>query len=611
MSLGVLSIIALLPIVSILFFLVILNWPASRAMPVTLVLTVITAIFLWGTEGNIVAGAAVNGVFTAVDILFIVFGAVLLLNTVKESGAINTIRQGFISISPDRRIQAIIIAWLFGAFIEGAAGFGTPAAIAAPLLVAIGFPAMAAVLVALIIQSTPVSFGAIGTPIQVGVNTGLGNQPAVMTALEGTGLTFAEYLLQITSSVALIHAVIGTLVPLFMVAMLTRFFGKSRSFRQGLQVWKFALFAGLAFTVPYYLIAIILGPEFPTLIGSLIGLLIVVPAAKAGFLTPKKDYFDFEDRSKWEEDWFGKLNHEPAKILEGKKAITIWMAWLPYVIVAGLLVLTRTVDSVTAFLKDPMFTIKLENLFGSGISAASTPLYLPGFIFVIVSVITFFLHGMNSKDYRKAWGSSFKTVISAGAALIFAVPMIKIFLHTGLSADKVVESTSYLVGQNMPLVLAESVSVIAGGMWPVFAPTIGALGAFIAGSNTFSNMMFSLFQFGAAENIGLNVTQAGVVVALQAIGGAAGNMICVHNVVAASATVGIVGKEGAIIRKVMIPMSYYVIAGGFLGMAIITGGFNIWFLIYGAIVMAYLYMLVSYKDKNMDLLKNQNTSKGA
>ena len=119
-----------------------------------------------------IAAGSIKGVILAFNILFIVFGAILLLNTLKEAGAITVIRQGFTEISPDRRIQAIIIAWLFGAFIEGAAGFGAPAAIAAPLLVAIGFPAMAAVMVSLIIQSTPVSFGAVGTPILVGVNGG-------------------------------------------------------------------------------------------------------------------------------------------------------------------------------------------------------------------------------------------------------------------------------------------------------------------------------------------------------------------------------------------------------------------------------------------------------
>lgn len=594
MSLLALSLISIVPILTIMFFLVLLNWPASRAMPVALVVTAAIAMFVWGTDGNVVAGAAFNGVITALEVIFIVFGAVLLLNTVKESGAINTIRRGFIGISPDRRIQAIIIAWLFGSFIEGSAGFGTPAAIAAPLLVAIGFPAMAAVMVSLIIQSTPVSFGAIGTPIQIGVNTGLTDQPAVMSGIESIGMSYTDYLLHITSNVVLIHGIVGTLIPLFLVAMLTRFFGPNKSFREGLKVWKFALFAGFAFTIPYVLIGTFLGPEFPSLLGALVALLIVVPAAQKGLFIPDKDVFDFPPRSKWEEDWFGKLNHEPERPEGSQRSISMGMSWLPYILVAGLLVASRTIEPLTAALKAP--ALVFENTFGSGITTTSTPLYLPGFIFIVVSVLTFFLHKMDTQAYGMAWKNSFKTAVSAGIALIFAVPMIKIFLNTSLAADKVNAATDYLAGQNMPLILAESVSIIAGDFWPIVAPAVGALGAFIAGSNTFSNMMFSLFQFGAASNIGLDVQQSGIVVALQAVGGAAGNMICVHNVVAASATVGLIGKEGALIRRVLLPMTYYLLAAGFLGMAIIHGTFNVWLIVYAVIVIAFLARLISAKN---------------
>lgn len=583
MSIGMLSFIALLPILTVFLFLVVLKWPASRAMPVALVVTAAIALFVWGTKVNVVAAASVNGIKTAIEIMFIVFGAVLLLNTVKESGAIETIRQGFIHISPDRRIQAIIIAWLFGSFIEGAAGFGTPAAIAAPLLVAIGFPAMAAVLVALIIQSTPVSFGAIGTPILVGVNTGLANQEAVMKAIGD--MEFTDYLLQIAANVGIIHAMVGTFIPLIVVGMLTRFFGKNRSFREGLRVWKFAMLAGFAFTVPYAIIANVLGPEFPSLLGSLIGLVIVVPAAKAGLFMPK-DTFDFEHRNNWEQEWIGRLNNEQTNIGHGKKRISLLNAWFPYVLVAILLVITRTVTEVKTFLTGESVTILIDNLFNSGIAIKSTPLYLPGTIFFIVSLVTYVLHQMDAASYKKAFSDSFKTALSAGSALIFAVPMINIFINS-----KTEELAS------MPLVLAEGVSHISGSAWPIVAPLIGALGAFIAGSNTFSNMMFSLFQFGTAESIGLSASGAAVVVALQAVGGAAGNMICVHNVVAASATVGLVGQEGSLIRKALIPMTYYILAAGMLGMGFIVGGFNIWFILYAVVVVAFIFFMVSNRGK--------------
>src|SRR5690606_26584341 len=218
------------------------------------------------------------------------FGALLLLATLTESGAILTIRSAFTSISPDRRVQAIIIGWLFGSFIEGASGFGTPAAVAAPLMLALGFPAMAAVMVGMIIQSTPVSFGSAGTPILVGVFGGLTGSPAVEEHIATLGMTLPEYLSHIAVRVAVLHAAAGTLIPLFLACMLTGFFGRRRSFAEGLGVWKFALFAAFAMTIPYVTVAALLGPEFPSLLGGLIGLAVVVFAARRGFLLPEKNW---------------------------------------------------------------------------------------------------------------------------------------------------------------------------------------------------------------------------------------------------------------------------------------------------------------------------------
>src|SRR5690606_3259354 len=112
-----------------------------------------------------------------------------LLNTLEQSGGLQRMRQAFTNLTLDRRIQAIIIAWLFGSFIEGSAGFGTPAAVAVPLLVGLGFPAMAAVVAGMLIQCTPVSFGALGTPILVGVRDGLQNDPAVAQYAAAAGFS--------------------------------------------------------------------------------------------------------------------------------------------------------------------------------------------------------------------------------------------------------------------------------------------------------------------------------------------------------------------------------------------------------------------------------------
>ena len=582
MNLGVLFLLALMPVATVFVFLVVLRWPAKHAMPLAYAVTVAIALLLWGTDFKVVAAASVHGVVTALNILFIVFGAILLLYTMRESGAMQTLRQGFTNISPDRRIQAIIVAWMFGSLIEGSAGFGTPAAVAAPLLVAIGFPAMAAVLSALIIQSTPVSFGAVGTPILVGVNAGLSNQE-IVTGHIGD-VAFQDYLFQIGANVALLHTLVGFLIPLIMVGMLTRFFGRNRSFVEGLKAWKFALFAGFAFTLPYLLVAQTLGPEFPSIVGGLVGLAIVVTAAKRGFLVPKEE-FHFEERSKWEPEWISRFQDQPDPVRTGA-AITMFQALVPYIVVVALLVITRTVEPVTAFLRSPDMTWAWRGIFGTNINTASQPLYLPGAVLLVASFVTYFLHRMYREKgaYARAWAQSGKTILGASVALIFAVPMVQVFIQSG-------QASAYA---SMPLVLAEGVSTVSGAAWPMFSPIIGALGAFIAGSNTVSNMMFSLFQFATAESIGLDARGASFVVALQAVGGAAGNMICVHNVVAASATVGLIGREGDLIRKALIPMTYYVLAAGALGMAIIYAA-TLWYVAW--IAIAVLFILFMYWNK--------------
>ncbi|MFS0785803.1 L-lactate permease [Shouchella sp. 1P09AA] len=594
MDTGWLSLIALTPILSVLLFLVLLKWPAKRAMPLAFMITVLVAFFVWQVPKNQIAAASMNGVVTALEVLFIVFGAVLMLNTLRESGAIHTIRQGFMNISPDRRIQAIVICWLFGSFIEGASGWGTPAAILAPLLVAVGFPAMAAVMVALIIQSTPVSFGAVGTPILVGVGNGLSGQSNVEETASSLGMSFTTYIQSIGGQVAIFHGIIGLFIPLMLVMMLTLFFGEKKSIRSGLQVWKFALFAGVAFTVPYALVANLLGPEFPALFGGLIGLAIVIPAAKKGWFMPKETW-DFANTSKWDPEWTGKLTAD--RLVQ--PTISPLKAWLPYVVIGFLLVLTRMdLFPFGDWLKQ--VSIQVNQLFGTDISLESTPLFLPGFIMICVSLMSIFLYQMNKTQYQSALSQSTKMIISAAPALLFSVPLVQVFINSDVNA---------LGYESMPLLLATTVSSLTGENWPLIAPAIGALGAFVAGSNTISNMMFSLFQFGTAENVGIT---PGTVVALQAVGGAAGNMICVHNVVAASAAAGIVGKEGVLIRKVMIPLMYYLIFAGGLGYVAIHGfGFNSGTFIVLAVLLTFTILILKFGQSKGQLTYTKENKKSS
>ncbi|CAA0242641.1 L-lactate permease [Tenacibaculum maritimum] len=556
-SIFIQALLAFSPILASAILLVGLRWSAKRTMPIIYFLVAFIAIFAWQVPTQRVLASTLQGLIYTVSILWIVFGAILLLNTLKNSGAIKTIRKGFINISPDRRIQVIIIAWLFGCFIEGASGFGTPAAICAPLLVGLGFPAMAAVIIGMMIQSTPVSFGAVGTPVLIGVKGGLDYENIGKQLTQG-GSSWDAFLQIITSEVAITHAIVGTLIPLFMCIMMTRFFGKNKSWKEGLEILPFAILSGLAFTIPYALTGIYLGAEFPSIIGALVGLPIVILAAKNKFLTPKKSW-DFPESSLWPTEWLGNLQNKVDDLTEDvkKSNMSLTKAWIPYLLVALLLVLSRIPElGIGSALK--YININFNNILSQeGIKGSFAPLYLPGGIMVVVVLLTYFIHKMKPKELSSAVVESTKTLISAGFVLVFTVPMVRILINSGVNDLNIA---------SMPVAMAEFVANNVGKVYPIFAPTIGAMGAFIAGSNTVSNMMLSQFQFSTAVSLGVS---GAVLVALQAVGAAAGNMIAIHNIVAASATVGLLGKEGSILRKTIIPTIYYVIFAGIIGLIMI------------------------------------------
>lgn len=585
-NLAVLALLALLPILVVGVLLVGLRWPARRAMPVGLAVIIVIALAVWRMSITTIAASIVQGVLIAVGLLWIVFGALLLLETITKSGALRSIRAGFTTISADRRVQVVIVAWLFGSFIEGAAGFGAPAAVVAPLLLALGFPAMAAVMAGLIIQSTPVSFGAVGTPMITGIGTGLAGSdgslvPAAQARADELGLDHAGFVAHTATQVATIHALVGVLVPLFMVTLLTGFFGEKRDFRAGLRLAPFCLYGALAMIVPYLAVAYLLGPEFPALLGGFVGLVLVMWTSSKGFLMPK-DTWDFPDRERWSDRWMGSVNPD-VEVSAATRRMSLPLAWSPYLIVAALLLITRNIPAVQEFLSADA-VIPVENIFSTGISQTMDLLYSPGAIFLTACLITYVLHRMGREQIAASWRVAGKQIAGAAFALLTALPLVRIFINSG-------EEFNEAGLASMPITLAEAVANATGQGWPVLAPTIGALGAFVAGSNTVSNMMFSLFQFSTGQGIGASSPET--VVALQAVGGAAGNMVAVHNVVAASATVGLLGREGDLIRKTIIPMSYYCLAAGAIGYLWVFGvGLNLGLMVFLVVVLALVLAAV-------------------
>ena len=533
---------SLSPVISVLIFLVFMRLPASKAMPISMLITALAAAFIWQMDTHFLFASFVEGLLSAVTPLTIIFGAVFLLNTLKFSGAMDTIRAGFTHISADARVQVIIICWLFGSFIEGSAGFGTPAAIGAPLLVLLGVPPVAAAVVALIADSVAVSFGAIGLPVLFGMEQGLQQAGSSMAAeqISHFGATFDGYGQFIALHMITLDVIVGSFIPLVMVMVLTGYFGRNKSFREGLAIWKYAIFAGLAFTVPAWLINYFAGPEFPSVIGSLIGMAIVIPVTRKGWLLPKEAWHDFAENDDKEHE------HVEARLSQVA-------AWTPYLVMATLLILSRVVAPLKSWLTS--FNVSVTGIMGTELKASFATLYAPGAFFVLVCFLGFILFRMKGSAIKSAVGVSLKSMIPTVIALGTSVQMVKIFLNSGLNDAGL---------SSMPIALAKLLAEALGPVWELVSPVVGIFGAFLSGSATFSNMMFSGLQYSVADNINGNHT---LILALQGIGANAGNMMCVMNVVAAATVVGMAGRESEIIRKTMPVALVYALLAGAIAMA--------------------------------------------
>lgn len=519
---SLLLLVALVAIIAPLFFLVILRMSALKGMLFSSILVIILGFTVWGMDGKVILASTFQGTHKALTILLILFGAIVLLNTLTHTGAVDRINQGFQSISGDMRVQVIIVAFLFGALIEGAAGFGTPAAVVGPLMFALGFNPMAAAVLALIANSTPVPFGAVGTPVIVG-----------MSNIPGAD---ADFLQSVAQKVTAIDLFAGSFMPLILVIVLTSFFGKKKGLSSVFEMLPWALLIGFSYTGSAFLYATLFGPEFVSILAALTGLVVATGTAKIGFLMPKTE---------WQDAW-----RDGYKIKEEKSKMNLITAWSPYLVVVVLLLLTRIVPGIKSFAQNTI-DLTWNNILGvEGVTSAWEVLYSPGSILILAAIAAVFIQRKSINNFTKASKESLISIKNAGLALLFTLALVQVFTNSGINAKDLI---------SMPQYIAEALASSLGPVWIFVAPFLGQLGAFITGSATVSTLTFSPVQFSIAQQIGMSPD---IVLALQVIGAGAGNMICVHNVVAASTVVGLSGKEGDIIRKTILPSIVYALLAG-------------------------------------------------
>ncbi|MCL1930053.1 L-lactate permease [Candidatus Saccharibacteria bacterium] len=509
-------VLALFPILLSILLLVWLKLSSRLTLFFAWLSAVLIAMFFWNMNVLELSAWTVLGGLKAIDIILIISGAILLLNVLKHSGGMRAIEKSLMAISVDARVQALLIGWFFVSFMEGAAGFGVPAALAAPLLVSAGFAPLAAVAFALICNGTATAFGAAGTPMltELSIVAGQVDGGAVVALTAG------------------IHAVVGLIVPLVGMFVLLKMQKIDNFKRRFIEIIPFTLVAAAAFVVPYLTLALIFGVELPSIVGAVVGLLVVVLITKKGWLVPKR-HLTLELQAEIK-----------TKNIHPKKMGTL-RAWLPYLMIVVILVLTRLPFwDLGSWLKGVGFAwTDILGVAGAGHTIA--PLWSPGVWFIVVAVITIFLHGVRSRGVGEILKNTGKQVWGAAVALVFGVALTQVMINSGG------EETLSMVGA-----IAMGLSQALGPVYLAISPVLGILGAFVSGSNTVANMLFTPSQFASATALGLPTT---LILALQCVGGSFGNIVAINNVVAASATVGLTGQEGRVIKTNFIPLLIFTV----------------------------------------------------
>lgn len=486
---------AFAPIGLLLALLIGARWSAAAAGSAATAVAILLAVTVFGPlTWAIVAGPIFEALFQSATILWIIFPALCIHEFQLRSGGTALFGRALAGLSQDPRMIALLIAWFFVSFLEGAAGFGTPIALAAPLLVTVGFTPQAALLLAIVGNAAAVPFGAIGTPMA--------------PLLAETGLD--PYSLSL--AVVLLNASAGWMMALALVQIAA----SDRALpTRGAIAW--AGVAAALFFVPSALLAWGTGPELPSLAGAIVGALVFCLVLR-------------------------RRSQQSASPAQLPSSSDLLVAALPYLIVVGLILVTRLVPPITATLRE----VEIGWALHGGYRGSMAPLYHPGTILMLA----FLCSGMFTSGRRVllpgAIRDAARRLPRVAIALVAVLALARTMVHSGM-IEQLAGATAYAIGGALPLV----------------SPALGALGAFITGSGTASNILLGEFQASAAERAGITPTLAA---SGQAVGAAAGNLIAPHNIVAGAATVGLVGKEGEVLRRTLPIAIAYAAAAGAVGL---------------------------------------------
>ena len=509
---------ALVALIPIIFYLVALagfklkGWLTGM---LTLIVAIVVACLFFKMPFQFAAMSTVHGmVYGLLPISWIILTSVFLYKMTVKSGHFAIIRDSITSLTDDRRIQALIIAFSFGAFLEGAAGFGAPVAITAALLVGLGFKPLYAAGICMVANTAPVAFGAVGAPV-----TAL---DGLTTYANGSPIPATEIAAMIGRQLPLV----SIFIPFYLVLIMA-------GFKKTMEVWPALLVSGGSFAIAQFVSSNYMGEQLPDILSSLISLISIVVLLQ--FWKPKTTW-----RFEGEED-HGNKQDAPTHSLKD-----ILVAWSPFVVLT-VIIFVWTLKPVKAFFKTialnpkvPLIHNNIINSISHKEIAAVFKLDLIGSIgtgILVAALISKFIIKLSWKDTFKTFVETFSEVKLALLTICFVVGFAYIMNASGMS-------------NTLGYALAAT-----GKAFLVLSPALGWIGVFITGSDTSANLLFGKLQQVTASQVGMDPL---VAVAANASGGVVGKMISPQSIAVAAAAVGLVGKESDLL-KVTVKHSFFLL----------------------------------------------------
>ena len=497
-SIALSVLVAALPILFIFWALIIKKMKGYQASLIATSLAMIIAILVYGMPVKLALLSAAHGaVYGLFPICWLVVMAVFLFNITVKSGQFEIIKFFMASITSDRRLQALLIAFSFGSFLEGTAGFGAPVAITAAMLVGLGFNPLYASGICLIANTAPVAFGSIGIPITV--------------ASQVSGIPE----LPISQMVGRTLPILSIMLPFYLVIIIA-------GFKKAKEVWPAALVSGLSFALLQYFSSNFLGPALPDVIaglGSIVCLMIFLRFWKPGTI------------------W--RFANEPAATINPDISYTngqLIRAWSPFIVLT-IMVIAWGIKPIKDVLN----------------SAGMIQFEFPGLHNAIQGEDGILLPKLFKFNYLSAAGTA---ILIAG---LVAIPLVGLTYREGVNVFGVtlnqlkfpiltiaaVLGFAYILNDSGITLTLAAVLANTGFFFPFFAPVLGWLGVFITGSDTSANALFSKLQYATAQSIGVDPV---VTVAANISGGVVGKMISPQSIAVAAAAGNLVGKESELFR---------------------------------------------------------------